>query len=150
MIGQDFYPQLIAKMGYRDARNFLVSNHPKSVMSKLFEGLDPDQYPIAYNNKCFRYLDDKGTLVEDKTGKIATKLTEHVQNAMITATNELINESIKNNTTDQLYDVYDIATVQTNLTLLSSKDELREQLIKLIENPTHPFFEGTCPSLALA
>ena len=144
-LGQgDIYEQLKLRLGEHEADRFLASIAAKNklidVIQKMYlENVKPDKYPIASDGKRFRYIEN-GRVVEDSQGHIVKRLTDDVQKALISATTNLINTNLSNNTVDQLYDVYDLASIKHNILMLDHQ-ALEQQLNQLVYNPDHDLFK---------
>lgn len=150
IIGQDFYQELCTRMGTHQAIDFLTnsaaSNKPLDVIRRLYlDNIQPAHYPIAFHNGSYRYINDQHKLVEDKTGQIAKTITSNIQEAMLKATNDLINQSMQQSKTDQLYDFYDLGVIQHNLSLFTNPtmvDQIADSLSKLVSNQNHFLFQA--------
>jgi hypothetical protein len=146
VIGNDFFQELIAKIGKQRAIEFLSSTasagKPIDVIGKLYlEGKEPNNYPIACRDEDhFRYLshDDKGgrKVVDDRGGVIIGDIMmNRLQNAFLMAANELITNHVDGgieSDRDVLRSVQNVATI--------NKNTLVYQLAEVTTNANHPFF----------
>jgi len=100
-------------MGKDEAMVFLTNTAAKSkpleVVRKLY--LESRPFNLAVKGNCVRYINDNHELVEEDGASFANELNERIRTAMIHATNDLIKQNITNNTTDQLYEFYDIGSI---------------------------------------
>jgi hypothetical protein len=148
-IGDNIYDDLVKKMGKEDAVDMLIraasDNNPLSIIDKLYlDGPNKEDWPIAYKDGEFKYLDKDKRMVVDKTGKKMTELVGKVHNAMIKAVSEMITKNLEGSAKDVegMYDTYNMMKIQRNLYKFCGKTELYcNKLQTKIRNPVHPFFQ---------
>ena len=98
----------------------------------LFPSNKIEDNPIIYHNNMYQYLDSNSNeIISTESKDIIRQIARDIQTAMLMASNDLIKQSIKENITNQLYDVYDIASIQENV---CGFKEIEEQLINYIES----------------
>lgn len=145
--GDNIYSDLTTKIGKEPAIKLLMDaaakNNPQKVLEQYFDRSQPNAYPIACANRegtdGFRYYDSDNQIVNDKEGQITQVLTQRIQTAMLHAANALITQCISEGNIDQLYDMYDIGSVQRNLATMNSSD-IKGALVNLTFNPQHQLF----------
>jgi len=128
-----WYDALVTKMGKQSAVKLLNNCSSDGNIVKIYTELFPSRRindnPVFYENKeGFKYLDDNNLVSDDK---IIFAIAKKIQAAMLYATNELITESIKLNKTAQLYDVYDIGTMQNTAMDLSFIEQQLSNYIQM-------------------
>ena len=143
--GLDAYNKLVDSMGKDQAINFIAQAAQHSNIMDVFKKAflsdkSPNDYPIAEKNDMCRYLDNNGYLVEKPTETMSKIIRDQIQYAMIKATSELINHKISTNSVDELYDMYDIRSIQNFLANMDDI-EIATEIANEINNPGHPFFE---------
>lgn len=148
VLGNNVYSDLVNKIGKAEAIHLLTcsaaTDRPIDIIKKLyFENTEPQKYPIATKQNYIRYLNQEGELIESESDNFVSNLSDRVRTAMIYATNELIKNSISSNLTDQLYEIYDIGKIQTNLADMNriKFDGFSTELQLLTAVPNHPFFD---------
>lgn len=150
VFGDNFYEQLVNRMGNEEAINFLsdMAAHgtPVDLISKLYlEGRDPADYPVACRDKDhFRYINSEKRIIDDKGGHSISKLVSAgVRDALITAANEHSAGAIEGNT-DEDEEIEEITIIKdfvTNMPELMSKEAIIRKLSEITTNPNHPFFQ---------
>jgi hypothetical protein len=146
-IGDNIYDDLVNKMGKKDAVDFLVraanDNNPLSVIDKLYLGDDSrDNWPIAYKEGVYKYLNKDREMIIDETGSKIGELFGKVHNAMIQAVSEVINQNLSGGTVEGMYDTYNMLKIQRNLYKICGRTEiLCSKLQSKVKNPVHPFFQ---------
>ena len=150
IIGDNALEYLSNRMGRDEAIKYLVQNainaNSIDVVDKLYlDGKDINDYPIACREDLhFRFLDENKNIVDDFGGhKIAHKLTDNVQTAMIDAHLNYIKKLTNTPRQEELWSVYDIRKVQSSINEFNNrenKENLRADLAIKVYNPTHPFF----------
>lgn len=142
VIGNDFYSELVDKVGREDAIRYLTSAatcKPIEVIDKLYlEGKDPMNYPIACKNtNHFRYLNSESKIIDDRGGdSIGNLVTNQLQNAILMAINEAISD------TEATAALCDIVEAQRYVSQGVDKEKLLLQLSKITNNDSHPFFKN--------
>lgn len=144
IIGPDVYSNMVQKFGKEETLRMLtsgnVSDNTLKIIKKVYlDGVAPEQYPIACrNNDHFRYLNDKHELIDDLGGqKCQDFVTNRVHNAMLMATNEVINQVINGSNQS------DIGNLQQNLTAKVKNKTVISDLANMTRNPNHPFFRDS-------
>jgi len=132
----DFYAAIIEKLGKNNALlsiNKATANRSALDLYKmLFPSNKIEDNPIIYHNNMYQYLDSNSNeIISTESKDIIRQIARDIQTAMLMASNDLIKQSIKENITNQLYDVYDIASIQENV---CGFKEIEEQLINYIES----------------
>jgi hypothetical protein len=146
-IGDNIYDELVDKMGKKDAVDFLIraasDNDPLSVIDKLYLGDGAkDNWPIAYKEGVYKYINKDKEMIVDKTGEKIGKLFGKIHNAMIQAVSEMINQNLSGNTVEGMYDTYNMMKIQRNLYKICGRTEiLCNKLQSKVKNPVHPFFQ---------
>lgn len=146
VMAPNFYDELVHRMGENSAVGFLTSatmnNQPINILKELyFNNVNPTQFPIASHNGRYRYLNESGEIVDTSKQDMVESISKKLHNAMILASSKLIKFSQQNDDVARLYDVYDIGTIQANLTSFKLND-MEKDLAMATENPSHPFFEN--------
>ena len=137
ILGNDFYTELVDKIGKQDAIEFLAKSYiesPLDVFSKLYlDDRKPEDYPVACRDKLhFRYLDHDKRMVDDQGGSsIGSVVSKQITNAVINAVNDCNGNSV--------YGLEDIETIRKKLEMLD-KDTMIADLAYITNNPNHPFF----------
>ena len=151
IMGDNFYDELVTIMGKQEAIHFLAKaaakGNPIDVINKLYlEGTEPDSYPIACRSlepPNFRYLNTQRQLVEDNGGsRIGHVVTDRIRNAMLLATNEIIQQRLTSDDTDRRYEEYDLGDMQDNMMKMCLDKRIVSDLAKVTENRFHPFFRA--------
>jgi hypothetical protein len=152
ILSDNILETLTLRLGKKESVNFLMTNFLKKSYGKIIEaaylhGKKSDQYPISCSEGShFRYLDDKGKLIDDKGGDdIVKMMIYHIQNAVLRVTNILIKKYVSDSDTTPLYDTFDIGKVQGELCEISKpriKTKIKKYLSKRVLNPNHPFFDN--------
>ena len=130
------------------ATNFLTkclanNRYPEIVKKAFFEGLEKVQYPIAWNGKEFRYLDDTGKVVRAEPATVSGKLMNNISNACLMANGYIIESSIHAGKTDQIFDIYDVGSLQDNVRKIQSSKftkDLETELKNSCFCCHHPYF----------
>lgn len=137
VVGPYVFDQLVSKYGKDAAIHMLTQQNPTEVARSLYFTDEPDRYPIACKDiDHFRYINDKYEIIDDKGGSsISGVVSTNVKNAMITAANEVITDSMKGRHNP----LTDISQLQNNLTLTDDGTFVKN-LAKISFNPSHPFF----------
>jgi len=145
VIGNDFYSELVDKVGKENAVLYLTTSavgRPIEIIDKLYlEGKDPMEYPIACRDTDhFRYLNSESKIVDDYGGTcIGNLMSERLQTAILMAINEAINVVDENNTSDSEID--SIVEAQRYVTTGVNKANLIHDLSTITRNECHPFFK---------
>lgn len=151
-ISNNFYTELIAKMGKDAALQFITQTAedktPVEIFKKLYiDGVEPNERPIANcGNRHFRF-NTEGGLVDDTTGAGLNKLIRnHIQNTYLQSSNDIISKQVESS--DEMEDDRFVkwAKVQTAATDMICVD-VGAELAPITYNLNHPFWEGP---LALA
>jgi len=143
VIGNDFYSELVDKVGKDNAVQYLTTSavgRPIEVIDKLYlEGKDPMDYPIACRNADhFRYLNSESKIVDDFGGSyIGDIMTDRLQHAMLMAINEAIRTG-EPEADDKELD--SIVEAQRYVTSGLDKANLLHELSVKTSNAGHPFF----------
>lgn len=111
-----FYNALVDKLGKTKAINLLnlssASNSAINIYKELYPSKKILDNPVIYQDNTFKYLEGNEVISDNR---IISQIAKQIQTAMLYASSNLITESIKINKTDQLYDIYDIGKIQTNV-----------------------------------
>lgn len=151
VISDDIFSEMSNKMGIDNAVKFLMDviksdTECLDVVNRVYlDGNDRNKYPIACKDKDhFRFLGPDSDIIDDLGGKIiVSKLTESVQNAMIKANAELINQY--NNNPSELMNYVNMLSLQEKLTRIPTADNqarFKRELAIKVRNPDHPFFQS--------
>ena len=142
ILGNDFYTELVQKIGKSDAIKFLAQSCAKSpldVFQKLYlDDCKPDDYPVAcregpQRQHHFRYLGHDKKMVDDKGGStIGRAVSKQIANAMLDAVNDF-NENM-------VYYLDDVETIRKRLQDNIDKERIVNDLAYITKNPHHPFF----------
>jgi uncharacterized C2H2 Zn-finger protein len=141
ILGNDFYSELINKIGRPEAMRFLAekgTKSPLSVFEKLYlEDRSPDDYPIACRDKYhFRYLDDQKRMVDDRGGSnIGTVVSKQLTDAVEHAVHDFEIEGHGNS----VYGLENVQRLRQRLAELD-QDSVIKELAYITNNPNHPFF----------
>lgn len=141
ILGNDFYQDLITKIGRPEAMRFLAekgTKSPLSVFEKLYlEDRSPDDYPIACRDKYhFRYLDDQKRMVDDRGGSnIGTVVSKQLTDAVNHAVHDFEIEGHGNS----VYGLENVQRLRQRLAELD-QDSVIKELAYITNNPNHPFF----------
>jgi len=127
-----FYQALVDKLGAVETNKFLnitaAENKPIEIYKKLYPSGIKSENPVIYENDNFKYLKDNQVVADNS---IIKQIARKIQAAMLMASSSLINESIKINKTNQLYDIYDIGQIQKNLTDIECIEQQISDYIKV-------------------
>jgi len=111
-----FYQALVNKLGKTKAINLLnlssASNSAINIYKELYPSNKVEDNPVIYEDNTFKYLEGDKIVCDNK---IITAIAKQIQTAMLYASSNLITESIRINKTHQLYDIYDIGKIQSNV-----------------------------------
>lgn len=142
ILGNDFYTELINKIGREKAMKFIAESstkHPLSVFQKLYlDDRNPDDYPIACRDKYhFRYLDSQKRMVDDRGGShIGTAVSKRLTDAVKHAVHDFEIEGHGNS----VYGLENVQLLKKRLSQLD-QDSVIKELAYITNNPNHPFFQ---------
>ena len=127
-----FYTALIDKLGKKKAVNLVnlaaSKNCPIDIYKELFPSCKMADNPVIFEGNTFKFLSDEGEIVCDDS--IIDRIVNNVQTAMLYASSDLIKESLAINKTKQLYELYDIGSIQRNVRKIKL---IKKQLIEYIK-----------------
>lgn len=141
ILGNDFYTELINKIGHENAMKFIAESdtkRPLSVFQKLYlDDRNPDDYPIACRDKYhFRYLDSQKRMVDDRGGShIGTAVSKRLTDAVEHAVHDF---EIKGHG-NSVYGLENVQLLKQRLSQLD-RDSVIKELAYITNNPNHPFF----------
>lgn len=148
MVGDNFYSELVGKMGKDAAVQYLVSvatnNNPLDIVRTLYLNGDPRSHSITCRDQNhFRYMGAENKVVDDKGGySIGCKVSNSIQNAMLMASNELIAQQLGKETEmsdDEMERFYQVQMCATNTIPCKT---VTDELSKMTINADHPFWSG--------
>lgn len=149
VVGDNFYGELVDKMGKEAALNFIVKSAsektPLEIVKKLYlEGLRPDDVPIACRGEDhFRFVNANQEIIDDKGGHGITKIVSNgIQNTMLMASNELIARQVARDSEMTDEDMEEFLTVQQYATGMPAEYTVTDELSKMTRNANHPFWDG--------
>jgi len=124
-----FYEALVQKIGTQGIADMFDQNRESTeldaltIYKKLYPSNKIEDNPVVFHDNHFKYLNDNNEVVVDDN--IIRVIARKIQNALLHASNMLITESIKLNTTNKLYDVYNIGEIQNNI---RDMDQMQDQI----------------------
>jgi hypothetical protein len=146
IVGPDMYKRLIDKVGEREALSIInqsaIMDNPLLIFDKLYlTGVEPNEFPIAYHNGEYRFLNRDNQVVVDRTGNLVYELiASPIQDLMLQNINNLIDTHLEQGNCEPLYDTYQIGQMQGTIFSTLKKETIVRKLEKMVKNKSHPFF----------
>jgi len=126
-LDEDFFQAVSDKLGHNKALDLFNTSIADNDVVEIYKQLYPSnklaENPVVFHDNTFKYLDQDNNLISDNS--ILTVIARRLQLALLHASNELISTSILAGRTNQLYELYDIGKIQSNI---KNFDEIKNQI----------------------